>query len=135
MPATQNRLNKFLNAILLNISVHDAKGQIIYTNQVAQQLLNIQDLAKAEIEQLSKTYYIYRVGIGKMYPVEQLPLVRSLGGEKAQADDLELHHSDGIVFVEATSTAIFDETGAVEYAIAAFQDIAAWFSQDKRAPN
>ena len=123
MPATQNRLNKFLNAIPLNISVHDAKGQIIYTNQVAQQLLNIQDLAKAEIEQLSKTYHIYRVGTGEMYPVEQRPLVRSLGGEKAQADDLELHHSDAIVFVEATSTAIFDETGAVEYAIAAFQDI------------
>jgi len=123
VPATQNRLNKFLNAIPLNISVHGAKGQIIYTNQVVQQLLNIQDLAKAEIEQLSKTYHIYRVGTGEMYPVEQLPLVRSLGGEKAQADDLELHHSDGIVFVEATSTAIFDETGAVEYAIAAFQDI------------
>jgi PAS domain-containing protein len=48
VPATQNRLNKFLNAIPLNISVHDAKGQIIYTNQVAQHLLNIQDLAKAD---------------------------------------------------------------------------------------
>ncbi|WP_445171272.1 GAF domain-containing protein [Microcoleus sp.] len=121
--STQNCLNKFLNTTPLGISVHDAKGQIIYTNQVAQQLLNIQELPKTETDQLSKTYHIYRAGTGEMYPVEQLPLVRSLGGEKAQADDLELRHSDGIVFVEATSTAIFDETGAVEYAIAAFQDI------------
>ncbi|MEG5000724.1 AAA family ATPase [Microcoleus sp. B4-D4] len=121
--STQNRLNKFLNAIPLGISVHDAKGQIIYTNQVAQQLLNIQDLPNAEIEQLSKTYHIYRAGTGEMYPVEQLPLVRSLGGEKAQADDLELHHSDGSIFVEATSTPIVDDAGNVEYAIAAFQDI------------
>ena len=121
--STQNRLNKFLNAIPLGISVHDAKGQIIYTNQVAQQLLNIQDLPKAETEKLSQTYGVYRAGTGEMYPVEQLPLVRSLGGEKAQADDLELHHSDGSIFVEATSTPIFDETGNVEYAIAAFQDI------------
>jgi predicted ATPase/signal transduction histidine kinase/CheY-like chemotaxis protein len=121
--STQNRLNKFLNAIPLGISVHDAKGQIVYTNQVAQQLLNIQDLPTAQTEQLSQTYGVYRAGTGEMYPVEQLPVVRSLGGEKAQADDLELYHSDGSIFVEATSTPIFDETGNVEYAIAAFQDI------------
>ncbi|MEG4970352.1 AAA family ATPase [Microcoleus sp. B6-A1] len=121
--STQNRLNKFLNAIPLGISVHDAKGQLVYANPVSQQLLNIQDLPKAQIEQLSKTYHIYRAGTGEIYPVEQLPLVRSLGGEKAQADDLELHHSDGSIFVEATSTPIFNETGNVEYAIAAFQDI------------
>jgi len=71
--STQNRLNKFLNAIPVGISVHDAKGQIIYTNQVAQQLLNIQDLPKAETEKLSQTYGVYRAGTGEMYPVEQLP--------------------------------------------------------------
>ncbi|MEG4121011.1 AAA family ATPase [Microcoleus sp. N9_B4] len=121
--STQNRLNKFLNAIPLGISVHDAKGQIIYTNQVAQQLLNIQDLPKAETAKLSQTYGVYRAGTGDIYPVEQLPLVRSLGGEKAQADDLELYQNERIVSVESTSTPIFDDTGNVEYAIAAFQDI------------
>ncbi|AFZ06433.1 PAS sensor protein [Oscillatoria nigro-viridis PCC 7112] len=121
--STQNRLNKFLNAIPVGISVHDAKGQIIYTNQVAQQLLNIQDLPKVETEKLSQTYGVYRAGTGEMYPVEQLPLVRSLGGEKAQADDLELYQNERIVSVESTSTPIFDDTGNVEYAIAAFQDI------------
>jgi signal transduction histidine kinase/CheY-like chemotaxis protein len=121
--STQNRLNKFLNAIPLGISVHDAKGQIIYTNQVAQQLLNIQDLPKAETEKLSQTYGVYRAGTGEMYPVEQLPVVRSLLGEKAQADDLELYQNERIVSVESTSTPIFDDTGNVEYAIAAFQDI------------
>ena len=121
--STQNRLNKFLNAIPVGISVHDAKGQIIYTNQVAQQLLNIQDLPKAETEKLSQTYGVYRAGTGEMYPVEQLPVVRSLLGEKAQADDLELYQNERIVSVESTSTPIFDDTGNVEYAIAAFQDI------------
>ncbi|MEG5048339.1 AAA family ATPase [Microcoleus sp. B4-C1] len=121
--STQNRLNKFLNAIPLGISVHDAKGQIIYTNQVAQQLLNIQDLPKMETDRLSQTYGVYRAGTGEIYPVEQLPLVRSLGGEKAQADDLELYQNERIVSVESTSTPIFDDTGNVEYAIAAFQDI------------
>jgi len=121
--STQNRLNKFLSAIPLGISVHDAKGQLVYANQISQQLLNIQDLSTAVTEQLSENYRIYQAGTGQMYPVEQFPLVRSLRGEKAQADNLELHQSDRIVPLEATSTPIFDETGAVEYAIAAFQDI------------
>ncbi|MBK1985991.1 AAA family ATPase [Sphaerospermopsis aphanizomenoides BCCUSP55] len=121
--STQNRLNKFLNAIPLGISVHDAKGKLVYANQVSQQLLKIQDLVKAEAEQLSQAYRIYRAETNQMYPVEQLPIVRSLGGEKTQADDLELHNNEGIVPLEVTSTPIFDETGNVEYAIAAFQDI------------
>ncbi|MEG3919608.1 AAA family ATPase [Microcoleus sp. T3_A4] len=123
LQSTQNRQNKFLNAIPFGISVHDAKGQLVFANPVSQQLLNIQDLPKAEIEQLSKTYHVYRAGTDQMYPVEQLPLVRSLRGEKTWADDLELHYSERIVPLEVTSTPIFDETGNVEYAIAAFQDI------------
>ncbi|MBD1805629.1 AAA family ATPase [Microcoleus sp. FACHB-SPT15] len=121
--STQNRLDKFLNAIPFGISVHDANGQLVYANPVAQQLLNIQDLPKTEIEQLSKTYQIYRAGTGERYPVEELPLARALLGEETRADDLELHDSERIVPLEATSTPIFDETGSVEYAIAAFQDI------------
>jgi PAS domain S-box-containing protein len=121
--SAQNRLHKFLNAIPFGISVHDAEGQLVYANPVSRQLLNIQDLPKTEIEQLSKTFRIYRAGTGEMYPVEQLPLVRSLGGEKTWGDDLEVHYSERIVPLEVTSTPIFDETGNVEYAIAAFQDI------------
>ncbi|MEG4911718.1 AAA family ATPase [Microcoleus sp. B7-D4] len=121
--STQNRQNKFLNAIPFGISVHDAKGQLVYANPVSQQLLNIQDLPKAAIDQLSKTYHIYRAGTGEVYPVEELPLVRSLGGEKTWADDLELHYSERIVPLEVTSTPILDDTGNVEYAIVAFQDI------------
>ncbi|TAF11059.1 MAG: response regulator [Nostocales cyanobacterium] len=121
--STQNRLNKFLNAIPLGISVHDAKGKLVYANQVSQQLLNIQDLPKAEAEELSQAYHIYRAETNQMYPVAELPLVRSLGGEKTRADDLELHNNEGTLPLEVTSTPIFDETGNVEYAIAAFQDI------------
>ncbi len=121
--STQNRLNKFLNAIPLGITVHDAKGQLVYANPVSQQLLNIQDLAKAETQKGKETCRIYRAGTGEMYPVEQLPVVRALLGETAQADDLEVHCCEGSLLLEATSTPVFDDTGSVEYAIAAFQDI------------
>lgn len=125
--STQNRLNKFLNAIPLGISVHDATGKLVYTNQVSQQLFKIQDVAKFHGKKLATAYItypeIYRVDTNQMYPVEELPIVRSLGGEKIRSDDLEIHYSQGTVPLEVTSTPIFDEDGSVEYAITTFEDI------------
>ncbi|MBW4625337.1 MAG: AAA family ATPase [Brasilonema octagenarum HA4186-MV1] len=121
--SNQNRLNQFLNAIPVGISIRDLTGKLIYTNQTSQQLLNIQDFPTATKEQLSEQYHVYRAGTGQIYPTAELPIMRSLGGEKVTADDLELHQTDRIIFLEVTSTPIFDCSGAVEYAIAVFQDI------------
>lgn len=110
---SQSRLNTYLNAIPVGISVYDAKGQLIYANPVSQKLLNPQ----------TQTCRIYRAGTGNLYPMEQLPLIQSLAGEKAWADDLEVHCGDQSILLEASSTPIFDETGTVEYVIVAFQDI------------
>ncbi|NER07495.1 MAG: GHKL domain-containing protein, partial [Okeania sp. SIO3C4] len=58
-----------------------------------------------------------------LYPTERLPISRSLAGETAKADNLELRQSDRIIPLELSSTPIFYETGKISYAIAAFQDI------------
>ncbi|MDF5730601.1 MAG: AAA family ATPase [Rhizonema sp. PD38] len=121
--SNQNRLNQFLNAIPVGISIRDTTGKVIYTNQTSQQLLNIQDLQTVTKEELSEQYHVYRAGTGQFYPITELPIMRSLAGEKVTAEDLELHQPDRIISLEVTSTPIFDSTGAVEYAIAVFQDI------------
>jgi two-component sensor histidine kinase len=46
-----------------------------------------------------------------------------LRGEKTIIDDLEIHQSNKSVPVEVWGTPIYDEQGAIIYAIAAFQDI------------
>lgn len=120
---SQNRLNQFLDTIPVGIAVHDATGKLIYTNQSSQQLLDIQDSATAAAKKLPEIYRAYRADTGQVYPVEQLPIARSLRGEQAWADDLELHHPQRRVPVEVTSRPIFDSTGAVAYAIATFADI------------
>ncbi len=120
---SESRLKQFLDAVPVGVTVHDATGQIYYANRTAQQLLGIEVLPEARAEQLAQAYHVYRAGTEQLYPTEQLPLVRSLQGEQVKADDLELHQPDKIIPLEIFTTPIFDETGKVVYAIAAFYDI------------
>ncbi|HAJ63628.1 MAG TPA: hypothetical protein DCP31_33995 [Cyanobacteria bacterium UBA8543] len=121
--ASERRFNQFLEAMPIGVSVHDATGALTYANCKAKALLGIEVLAEATTEQLSPAYGVYRTGTGKLYPTEELPIVRSLSGETVRADDLELHQPDKIIPVEVSTTPILDETGKIAYAIAAFQDI------------
>lgn len=120
---SERRLTQFLEAMPIGVSVHEPTGQLYYANQAAQELMGINAFPQAETEQLSQAYQVYRAGTNQLYPTDQLPMVRSLNGERVHADDLELHQPDKIIPVEISTTPIFDETGKLVYAIAAFQDI------------
>jgi PAS domain S-box-containing protein len=120
---SERRLTQFLEAMPVGVAVHTPTGQLHYANQSAQQLLGINILPEAETEQLTKAFQVYRAGTDQLYPTDQLPIVRSLCGETVKVDDMELHQPDKILPVELSATPIFDETGKIVYAIAAFQDI------------
>ncbi|HEY9741305.1 MAG TPA: AAA family ATPase [Coleofasciculaceae cyanobacterium] len=120
---SERRLTQYLEAMPMGVSVHDSTGQLHYANRTAQQLLGINVLPEAKTEQLTKAYQVYRAGTQELYPSAQLPIVRALSGETVKADDLELYQPDKIVPLEVSTTPIFDETGKIVYAIAAFQDI------------
>ena len=120
---SEQRLRKFLEALPIGVSVHDRTGQIIYANLKAKELLNIQEFPIATIEELSTTYAVYRSETNGSYPVDEIPIVRALQGECAWADDVELHQPHRMVCLDVVATPIFNQTGDVDYAIAAFQDI------------
>ncbi len=119
----ERRMTQFLEAMPIGVSVHDATGEMIYANQKAKELLNLESLADTKIDQLSGTFNIYRAETQELYPREQLPIVRALAGETVHAEDLEIHYQDRIIPLEVSSTPIRDETGQISHAIAAFQDI------------
>jgi PAS domain-containing protein len=120
----QSRLTQFLEAMPVGVSVLDPTGRIYYANQISKQLARESNASKdAKTEQLSEVYRVYRAGTDKLYPVEQLPIVQALSGETVKKDDLELHLPNKIIPLEVSATPIFDETGKIEYAIAAFADI------------
>ncbi|MEB3283344.1 MAG: AAA family ATPase [Lyngbya sp.] len=119
----ENRLNQFIDAMPIGVIVHDNTGQITYTNQTARELSRIYTIPKARYEQLAEIYQLYQAGTDQLYPTENLPIVRSLRGETVKIEDMEFHGGDKILSLEVSSTPIVDETGKINYAIAAFQDI------------
>ncbi|MFZ1025018.1 MAG: ATP-binding protein, partial [Limnoraphis robusta] len=119
----ENRLTQFIDAMPIGVIVHDNTGQITYTNQTACELSRIYTIPKASSEQLAEIYQLYQAGTNKLYPTENLPIVRSLRGETVKIEDMEFHGGDKILSLEVSSTPIVDETGKINYAIAAFQDI------------
>ncbi|MGB3513915.1 MAG: AAA family ATPase [Microcoleaceae cyanobacterium] len=120
---SERRLTQYLEAMPMGVAVHTTNGQLHYLNQTGQQLLGINISSETTTEQIAEAYQVYCAGTQDLYPTERLPISRSLAGETAKADDLELHQSGQIIPLEVSSTPIFDETGKISYAIAAFQDI------------
>ncbi|WP_036479641.1 AAA family ATPase [Myxosarcina sp. GI1] len=120
----QNRLSQFLEAMPVGVSVHERSGRTYYANQIAKELAKASNAsADTTTEELPEIYRVYRAGTERLYQSEQLPIARALAGKAAKSDDLELHLPDKILPLEVSATPIFDETGKVKYAIAAFQDI------------
>ena len=121
--ANESRLAQFLDAMPVGVAILDAMGKPYYANGIAQQLLGKGVVPLTTRERLPEVYQLYRAGTNQVYPREKMSLVRALNGEKATADDIEIHQAGKIIPIETWGTPIFDEKGKVAYAIVAFQDI------------
>jgi len=75
------------------------------------------------IPKISEQFQTYLAGTSTLYPNERQPIVRSLRGESASVDDMELRQQGKNIPLEVWATPIFGERGEVLYAIAVFQDI------------
>ncbi|GFE71428.1 AAA family ATPase [Chroococcus sp. FPU101] len=121
--ARENQLSQFVNAVPIGISVVNENGEVCYANQMAYELSGIDLLHESVTPDLLQQIQLYQVGTDQPYPIEQLPILRSLAGETVNVSDMEFRHRDRMISVEVTSTPIFDDAGHIVYAIAAFQDI------------
>ena len=120
---SEHHLTQILEAIPVGISVHNMTGQLTYANQQSKNLLGIDTLPDAKIDDLAVTYQVYQSDTQQLCPVENLPVVRALNGEQTIVDNLEIHQRHRIIPVEAYETPLFDETGTSIGAIVAFFDI------------
>ncbi|WP_242054145.1 PAS domain S-box protein [Nostoc sp. FACHB-888] len=120
---SETRLQKILESVPVGIVVMDATGRPYYANQKAIQLLGKGVLPSVTPEQIAEAYQLYVAGTDRPYPTEQLMIKRALNGEQASVDDIEIHQGNRIIPIESWGTPIFDESGNILYAIAAFQDI------------
>ncbi|HBK65432.1 MAG TPA: hypothetical protein DD000_18515, partial [Cyanobacteria bacterium UBA11166] len=118
---SESKLKQFIEAIPVGISIHDPTGKVVYFNEMAKDLLGIEDIPDTTTESLAEVYQLYREN--QLYPVEELPALRALRGEKVFIDDIQLHRHNLIIPFEVHGTPIFDKEGKINYAIIAFTDI------------
>jgi PAS domain S-box-containing protein len=119
----ESRIAQFLEAIPVGVAIVDPLGRPYYFNQRATQLLQKKIDPSLTFDQLSEVYQAYLAGTDQKYPTERMPIIRALKGEHTRVDDIEIHHHNVTIPIEAWGTPVFDEQGNVTYAIAAFQDI------------
>lgn len=119
----EKRVNQILNVMPIAVTAHDTTGRYIYSNLKAQQLVGIKAPLEIKTEQLSEVFQVYQAGTDQLYPINKLPVVRTFAGESVKINDMELRQGDKTIPLEVLTVPIFDETGAIIYAIAAFIDI------------
>lgn len=119
----ERTLTQFLEAVPVGIGILNHTGQVHFINKTGQQWLG-QDIVNInDTQSLSATYQLYLAETEEFYPDAQLPIVRALQGEHTHIDDLEIHHAERTIPVEAWGTPIYDQQGNILYAISTFLDI------------
>lgn len=120
---SERQLAQFLEAMPVGVIVVDATGKPYFANQRAQEILGKGVEPEATVLELAEVYQTYLSGTNQLYPIENLPLVRALKGERTTVDDIEVHRGEKIIPIEAWGTPILEESGNIAYALVAFQDI------------
>ena len=123
LSASEQRLTQFLEAIPVGVVVYDATGKLFYVNKTANKLLGISVSLDLDTQDWVNGYPIYKAGTETLYPPQELPTQQALNGMPIYVDDLEIRLPEQIITLEAWATPIYENSGRVTYAIAAFQDV------------
>ncbi len=121
---SKNQLTQFIEAMPVGVYIFDAQGQPFYVNKVAREMLKVPDVKGNTFDDLLQPYTILVRNSNIPYPEEDLPFVRALDGETCMADDMVLCYEDTRIPLQIWAAPIYNAQGRVEYAIAAFTDIA-----------
>ena len=119
---SESRMTQFLEAVPVGVGVVNMLGRPCYVNQQAIELIG-EIVPSATPEQYAEVYQLYLAGTDQPYPIENLPVMRALSGERTRTDDIEIHRDNRRIPVETLGTPVFDEQGNIIYAVVAFQDI------------
>jgi len=121
--ASESRLFQFLNALPVGVSIRTADGRSYYANDEAERLFGrtlADTIAGPDGSTVLQAYV--RDG-GPLYPYRDTAQAAALREEQAHFDDMEVRRPDRTIPLEVWGTPIYDRSGQVEFAIAAFADI------------
>ncbi len=122
-------LKKILNNISEGVAVANAEGKLVMFNLAADQLTGIGKLQKnVHLTTLNREKFLDQIYLADQitpYPVEELPLARTLRGEKMK-DDLEFLRSPSRpegVLLSVSGQPLLNEKGKVQGGIVIFRDV------------
>lgn len=116
------RLYQFLEAIPLGVVVVDSRGNLYYSNRVAQDLLGVEVLFSNPPLKLN-VYSNSSSGTKTPYILDNLPIFRALYEGVHCIDTLDFQYLEQTIPLQIWGTPIYDEFGQIAYAIGVFQDV------------
>jgi signal transduction histidine kinase len=133
---SENRLSQILEGLPLGVVVYGNDQKPSYINKRVVDILSnpakgiIADIAAGRTLAQALKYYSFKIaGSDQDYPLESLPVYSALHGEPASVENIEADLGDKRIPLEIWASPVKDDTGKVDSAVVAFQDI----SQRKRA--
>jgi PAS domain S-box-containing protein len=114
---------QILETVPFGLFVLNGEGVPVYANGRAVEILGRGISPGTSIENLAEAYAAYIAGTDEPYPVERMPIVRALAGERTSVSDIEIRRDDGAICLEVTGAPLLDAQGRVKHAVAVFHDI------------
>lgn len=125
----QIRQNELLNSLLENLQigvfmVEAPSGKPLIANKAALNLLGRGILPDATKTNLAEVYKAYKVGTGKPYPIEDMPIILGMSGKTSFIDDMLVERPNGTqTFLEIFGSPVLDSNNNVWASLVSFNDI------------
>jgi PAS domain S-box-containing protein len=119
------RTKNFLEALPVGVFIINEQGKPHYANSKSKEILG-QGISPEEhvSSTLGEIYVAYRTETDIPYPLEEIPILRALKGEKnVQVDDLEILKKGNRLPLRINASPIVDSQGKIQFAIAVLEDV------------
>ena len=120
---SQQMLSNVLDALPVGVLAMATDGAIYFANQVARDILGREVIAQVNPGNLAQTYAAYLENTEQPYPVEDMPIIRALAGERHTVDNMVIRRDGTEIPVQVWGSPIGNEQGEIQGAIAAIADI------------
>ena len=99
-------------------------GKPILANKAAKKILGRGILPDASMNNLGEVYKAYKADTMQPYPLEEMPIVQGMMGNKKYIDDMVIEQPDGLmVNIEIFGTPVADNLGRIWASLVSFSDI------------
>jgi len=127
---SEHRLTQTLEAMPVGVVVYGTDQRPNFINKRTTEILSNPvrgiepDLSAGRTLAEAASYFSFRIaGSDQAYPLEEMPMHQALRGETSTIDDIEVDLVDKRIPLEIWASPVINETGNIESAVVAFQDI------------